>query len=63
MSMNCMDNAISQFQTALQSCNDRHLWTFINLNLAIVYARTKKVNEFMALVEHIQPQGVPDGWV
>lgn len=60
MSMNCMDNAITQFHTALQAGPDRHLWTFINLNLGIVYARTNKLNEFMSIAEHIQPQTIPD---
>lgn len=59
MAMNCMDNAVSQFQAALTACSDSHLWTFINLNLGIVYARTNKVNEFMSLLDQIHPQRVP----
>lgn len=59
MAMNCMDNAISQFQTALSCCSDTHFWTFINLNLGIIYARTNKQTEFMALLQHIHPHQVP----
>lgn len=61
MAMNCMDNAIQQFQTALQTCTDtdRHLFTFISLNLGIVYARTNRINEFMSLLEQIHPHRVP----
>ena len=59
MAMNCMDNAISQFQTALSCCTDTHFWTFINLNLGIINARLNRHSEFMALLLHIHPHQVP----
>ena len=34
------------------------LWTFINLNLAIVYLRQNKAPELMALLERIDPERV-----
>ncbi|XP_026684034.1 MAU2 chromatid cohesion factor homolog [Diaphorina citri] len=37
MSMNCMEAAEAQFTAALRLSQERELWTFANLNLAIVY--------------------------
>merc|ERR550532_2716897 len=42
MSMNCMDAAENQFNAALRTSRERELWTFANLNLAIVYVRTRR---------------------
>ena len=42
MSMNCMEAAESQFNCALRTSKERELWTFANLNLAIVYLRQRR---------------------
>ncbi|XP_066590231.1 MAU2 chromatid cohesion factor homolog isoform X2 [Prorops nasuta] len=59
MSMNCMEAAESQFTVALQDREDKELWTFANLNLAIVYLRTKRDAELGALLERINPDSLP----
>ncbi|ODN05016.1 MAU2 chromatid cohesion factor [Orchesella cincta] len=56
MSMNCMEAAEVQFTAALQSSQERELWTFIHLNLAIVYLRTKREAEFQSLMDRINPE-------
>jgi len=35
------------------------LWTFANLNLAIVYLRQRRNNDFMALLDRITPDQLP----
>lgn len=42
-----------------QSSQERELWTFANLNLAIVYIRGKREVELNALLEHINPENLP----
>merc|ERR1712241_1604223 len=59
MSMNCMEDAESQFNCALRTSKERELWTFANLNLAIVYLRQRRDNDFMALLDRISPDQLP----
>lgn len=40
----------------LQLSQERELWTFANLNLAIVYLRGKKDVELTALLDRINPE-------
>uniref|UniRef100_A0A8D9DUB9 MAU2 chromatid cohesion factor homolog n=1 Tax=Cacopsylla melanoneura TaxID=428564 RepID=A0A8D9DUB9_9HEMI len=56
MSMNCMEAAEAQFTAALRLSQERELWTFANLNLAIVYLRGKREGDFAALLERINPE-------
>lgn len=42
-----------------QSTTDRELWTFANLNLAIVYLRMKREGDFNKLIENINPETLP----
>lgn len=35
------------------------MWTFANLNLAIVYLRTKREADFNKLIENINPETLP----
>ncbi|XP_033223533.1 MAU2 chromatid cohesion factor homolog isoform X2 [Belonocnema kinseyi] len=58
MSMNCMEAAEAQFLAALRT-TERELQTFANLNLAIVYLRTKRDQELGALLERINPESLP----
>jgi MAternally-affected-uncoordination protein len=39
MSMNCLGEAETQLNAALRTSRETELWTFANLNLAIVYLR------------------------
>ena len=59
MSMNCMEEAEKQLQTALRLSQERELWTFINLNLAIVYLRRGKTHDFMQMTDRISPDQLP----
>lgn len=59
MSMNRMDAAEAQFTAALNKSRERDLWTFANLNLAIVYLRGKRESEFNNLHERINPETLP----
>ncbi|XP_046399087.1 MAU2 chromatid cohesion factor homolog [Ischnura elegans] len=59
MSMNCMESAEAQFSAALRTSQERDLWTFANLNLAIVYLRAKREQDFSALFERINPETLP----
>ncbi|CAH1365294.1 hypothetical protein MTP99_001574 [Tenebrio molitor] len=59
MSMNCMEAAEAQFMAALNTSRERELWTFANLNLAIVYLRGKREADFNALHERINPESLP----
>ncbi|CAH0391542.1 unnamed protein product [Bemisia tabaci] len=56
MSMNCMEAAEAQFSTVLQLSKDRDLWTFVYLNLAIVYLRGRREQDFATLFERIDPE-------
>ncbi|XP_040566701.1 MAU2 chromatid cohesion factor homolog isoform X2 [Lepeophtheirus salmonis] len=59
MSMNCMDAAENQFNAALRTSQERELWTFANLNLAIVYVRSRRDGDFLALLDRISPEKLP----
>merc|ERR1719192_1282418 len=59
MSMSCMEAAENQFNAALRTSQERELWTFANLNLAIVYVRTRRQADFMALLDRISPERLP----
>lgn len=59
MSMNSMEAAEAQLNMALRSTTDRELWTFANLNLAIVYLRMKREVDFNKLIENINPETLP----
>lgn len=59
MNMNCMEAAEAQFHAALKTSREQELWTFANLNLAIVYLRAKREQEFDALFERINPETLP----
>ncbi|KAB0804326.1 hypothetical protein PPYR_02687 [Photinus pyralis] len=59
MSMNCMEAAEAQFSAVLATSSERELWTFANLNLAIVYLRAKREREFTALLDRINPENLP----
>ena len=59
MSMSCMEAAESQFNCALRTSKERELWTFSNLNLAIVYLRQRRDRDFMALLDRISPDQLP----
>jgi len=59
MSMNCLEAAEAQFNAALRCTTDRELWTFTNLNLAIVYLRMKREGDFNKLLENINPETLP----
>lgn len=57
MSINCMEAAEAQFKTALMS-SDRELWVFVSLNLALVYLRTNRHDEFMAVLNTVEPESL-----
>ncbi|GLV40509.1 Mau2 sister chromatid cohesion factor [Carabus blaptoides fortunei] len=59
MSMNCMDAAEGQFTAAVSTSQERELWTYANLNLAIVYLRTEREANFQSLLEQINPETLP----
>ncbi|XP_066249713.1 MAU2 chromatid cohesion factor homolog [Euwallacea similis] len=59
MSMDCMPQAEAQFLAALNTSQERELWTFANLNLAIVYLRGNRENDFTALFDRINPESLP----
>ena len=42
-----------------QTSQERELWTFANLNLAIVYVRTRRQADFNALLDRISPDRLP----
>ncbi|XP_014777387.1 MAU2 chromatid cohesion factor homolog [Octopus bimaculoides] len=59
MSMNCMEAAESQFNTAFKLSTDVDLRTFVKLNLAIVYLRTNRQTDLISLLETVvSPQKV-----
>ncbi|CAG9859410.1 unnamed protein product [Phyllotreta striolata] len=59
MSVNCMEAAEAQFIAALNTSRERELWTFANLNLAIVFLRGKREADFLALHDRINPESLP----
>ncbi|PIK54321.1 putative MAU2 chromatid cohesion factor-like isoform X1 [Apostichopus japonicus] len=57
MSMNCMESAETQFNTALVYTQQEELYQFIALNLAIVYLRSgNRSQELLTLLEKINPE-------
>ncbi|XP_070542857.1 MAU2 chromatid cohesion factor homolog [Ptychodera flava] len=59
MSMNCMESAEAQFNTARRLTTQTELWIFISLNLAIVYLRCgNRQQEALTLLERITPENV-----
>ncbi|XP_053615110.1 MAU2 chromatid cohesion factor homolog [Plodia interpunctella] len=59
MSMNCMEAAEAQFHTAINMSQERDLWMFAKLNLAIVYLRARRDNELTQLMEQVRPESLP----
>ncbi|XP_001606324.1 MAU2 chromatid cohesion factor homolog isoform X1 [Nasonia vitripennis] len=59
MSMNCMQEAEAQLLSALNKSQENELVTFANLNLAIVYLRTRRDNHLGPLLERIKPETLP----
>ncbi|KAF0288776.1 MAU2 chromatid cohesion factor [Amphibalanus amphitrite] len=59
MSMNCMEPAEAQLNAALRTSQERELWTFVNMNLAIVYLRTGRQSDFLGLLDRISPESLP----
>ncbi|XP_020610699.1 MAU2 chromatid cohesion factor homolog [Orbicella faveolata] len=63
MSMNLMDSALTQFNTALETCSQPELRNFIGLNLAIVYIRSgvggSRSIELQNLLAKIRPDQLP----
>merc|ERR1719334_2859720 len=57
--MSCMEAAESQLNAALRTSKERELWTFANLNLAIVYLRQRRDNDFRGLLDRISPDQLP----
>merc|ERR1719319_970163 len=57
--MNCMEEAEEQLNAALRTSKERELWTFANLNLAIVYLRQRRSQEFLGLLDRITPDQLP----
>lgn len=47
------------FFLQFQLSPEKELWTFANLNLAIVYLRQKRDQEFNALLDRINPESLP----
>jgi len=59
MSQNCLVEAETQLNAALRTSRETELWTFANLNLAIVYLRSNRMAEFQGLVPRISPDNLP----
>ncbi|XP_075981136.1 mau2 sister chromatid cohesion factor [Anticarsia gemmatalis] len=59
MSMNCMEAAEAQFHTAIHMSQERDLWMFAKLNLAIVYLRGRRDNDLTQLMEQVRPESLP----
>ncbi|XP_034942842.1 MAU2 chromatid cohesion factor homolog [Chelonus insularis] len=58
MSMNCMESAEAQFLATLRTSSEKELCTFANLNLAIVYLRSKRDKELGELMDRINPDSL-----
>ena len=59
MSQNCLNDAEAQFNAALRTSRETELWSFANLNLAIVYLRSNRIPEFQGLIPRISPDSLP----
>ena len=42
-----------------QTSQERELWTFVNMNLAIVYLRMGRQSDFLGLLDRISPESLP----
>ncbi|XP_076054833.1 mau2 sister chromatid cohesion factor isoform X3 [Oratosquilla oratoria] len=59
MSMNNAEAAELQFNAALRTSQNNELWTFANLNLAVVYLRCHRERDFASIMNHINPDTLP----
>lgn len=59
MSMNSPEAAELQFNAALRFSQNHELWTFVNLNLAVVYLRCHRETDFAAIMDRINPESLP----
>ncbi|CAL4161622.1 unnamed protein product, partial [Meganyctiphanes norvegica] len=59
MSMNNPEAAEVQFNAALRFSQNHELWTFVNLNLAVVYLRCHRERDFDAIMDRINPDSLP----
>jgi len=48
--------AVLLMSLCLVQSSDRELWTFVSLNLALVYLRTNRHDEFMAVLNTVEPE-------
>lgn len=56
MSISLFDHAEKQFLTCTQETNERDMKLFANLNLAIVYLRTKRERDLKAILDGISAE-------
>ncbi|XP_023210809.1 MAU2 chromatid cohesion factor homolog [Centruroides vittatus] len=59
MSMNCMEAAEAQFSTVVRCNGSIELQILANLNLAIVYLRSKRDKELLELLTRLNPETLP----
>jgi len=59
MCQNYLVEAEAQFNAALRTSRETELWSFANLNLAIVYLRSNRIPEFQELIPRISPESIP----
>ena len=58
MSMNCMEAAEAQFNTALKVSENVELSLFVRMNLAIVYLRMGRQQDLIGLLDQIDPEKI-----
>ncbi|VDP13209.1 unnamed protein product [Soboliphyme baturini] len=56
--MNCSTATETQFNSALRLARDAQLWTFVNLNLALLYLRDGRESDFYGLADRVNPESV-----
>ncbi len=56
MIMRHPEAAERQFNTALRVTKDFDLWSFVNLNLAVVYLQSGRDQDFYLILERITPE-------
>merc|ERR1719431_1945177 len=56
MTVNNLPKAETQFLSALRTSQNRELWTFANLNLALVYLKSGRQQDFLSLRERVSPE-------
>ncbi|XP_022913885.1 MAU2 chromatid cohesion factor homolog [Onthophagus taurus] len=59
MNMNCFEAAEAQFNIVLSTAQSRDLFTFGNLNLAIIFLRNKRESELNNILDRILPDNLP----